>query len=414
MKKKVDSLQLTIDNFWSLPIAIGTSHRSQVRSALCAPPLAGCHLATPRSTLRLAAIITLITITFCTLHGQNTHVISHLNEKLPASGNIIYCSSFEYAWKELADSVLHDEVKLQKPVSMQGNLNRSYMTAAYSPNYISDARITENGDSIIINSSFQETLKWPVEFQHFNHPMRFYTGPEKYTRCEYFGINLKNKEDLLQYNPQVRVVDFVSEDEFIVKLDARIQTQDTRSQTKETEDWKLETGGWGKKEMSMRFIASRTEYGWVEIIIAKVPLERTLLKTIEGVENRLNNPTTNNQQPTTKHYSTSTTLIPDDILAIPKINLDFNKDYNELLGKHLANKGYEEYFFAMANQNINFEMDNLGARAGSEAKIVLKKGPSARRMILDGPFLIYLKEYGAERPYLAMWIDNDEWLVVGD
>jgi len=68
----------------------------------------------------------------------------------------------------------------------------------------------------------------------------------------------------------------------------------------------------------------------------------------------------------------------------------------------------------MAEQNTNFEMNNVGARVGSEAKIVLKKGPSARRMVIDGAFLIYLKEYGADKPYLAAWIDNTEWLVVSD
>ncbi|MEA3479846.1 MAG: hypothetical protein U9R60_16820 [Bacteroidota bacterium] len=352
-------------------------------------------------TVHLLAFIFLV-FTNVNVNGQ-THVIAHLNEKLPESGNIIYCSSFEHAWKELSDNVLKDEVRLQKSISLQGNLNRSYKTAAYSPNCTSDSRFTNHGDSIIINSSFQESLEWPVEFQSFGHPMRFYTGEKEYTRCEYFGINLKDHEDLLKYNAQVKVVEFVNEDGFIVRLQARCRMQDTGYRMNEE---------WGKKEMSMRFIATRTEYGWVEIIIAKVPRERTLLKTIENVEKRINKPTTNNQQPTTNPYSTSTTLIPGDILAIPKINLNVNKEYGELLGKHLANRGFEKYFFAMAQQNINFEMDEQGARAGSEAKIVLKKGPSARRMVIDGPFLIYLKEYGAAKPYLAMWIENTECLVM--
>ncbi len=351
----------------------------------------------------LAIAFIFLACTNINVHGQS-HVIAHLDEKLPASGNIIYCSSFESAWHELTQNVLQDDVKLQEPVSLAGNLNGSCKTAAYSPNYVSDSRITENGDSIICTSSFQEQLEWPVAFQDFGHPMRFYTGTDEFTRCEYFGINLHEQEDLLKYNAQVKVVDFVNEDEFIVKLDARSWILDPGSDINESDHRSQVTDHeWGEKEFSLRFIASRTEYGWVEIIIAKVPREKTLLKTIEGVEDRVKNPTYSYRE-----------LIPDDILAIPKINLNTNKIYGELLGKHLANKGFEKYFFALAEQSINFEIDNLGARAGSEAKIVLKKGPSARRMVIDGPFLIYLKEYGAEQPYLAAWIDNTAYLVVSN
>ena len=401
-----------------------TRHASLIRLALCA--------------LRYAVTIILLALTASTLQSQTTHVISHLDEKLPASGNIIYCSSFQHAWKELSDSILYDEVKLKNPISLAGNLNRTCQSAAYSPNYVSDSRIlpagrqsTNQGDSIIVTSSFQESLEWPVEFQSFGHPMRFYTGPDEYTRCEYFGIHLREQEELLQYNPQVRVVEFVDADEFVVKLDARLKTQDARSKKQDSRgktqdsihDSRITTHEWGRREMSLRFIASRTEYGWVEIIIAKVPREATLLETIKQVENRINNPTPKQlntsttkhlNDSTTKQYSTSTTLIPGDILAIPKINLDISKEYSELLGKHLANKGFEKYFFAIANQNINFSMDEQGARAGSDVTIMLKKGPSARRMVIDGSFLIYLKEYGADRPYFAAWIDDPEWLVTSD
>jgi len=379
MKRKILSSQLSVVSYHRIQDA---GYRMRDIRSVHRSPL----------TLHLLAFIFLISANTA-LNGQS-HVIAHLNEKLPAAGNIIYCSSFEHAWKELSDNVLNDEVRLQKPISLQGNLNHSCKTAAYSPNYMSDSRITENGDSIICTSSFQEQLEWPVEFQSFGHPMRFYTGADEHTRCEYFGIHLNDQEELLKYNAQVKVVDFVDEGEFILKLDARCRIPDTGYRMKEE---------WGKREMSMRFIATRTEYGWVEIIIANVPREKTMLATIESVEKRLNH----------SNYSYRE-LIPDDILAIPKINLDLNKEYSELLGKFLVNKGFEEYFFAQAEQNINFEMDEQGARAGSDVTIMLKKGPSARRMVMDGPFLVYLKEYGAERPYLAVWIDNTEWLVLSD
>lgn len=349
----------------------------------------------PVGLFQLTIAIIILAFANTTILGQTTHVIAHLNEKLPASGNIIYCSSFETAWKELTQNVLKEEVKLQEPLSLAGNLNRSCISAAYNNNYQSYSGFTDEGDSIICYSYFSETLEWPVEFQSFGHSMRFVSGGET-TRCEYFGVHLESQEELLPFNPQVRVVEYVDEDEFVVKFEARCRTQDAGRKTNEE---------WGEKEIAVKFKGTKTEYAWVEIIVAKVPREKTLLKTIKSVEQRLNNSTS-------QQVNTSTNLLPNDILAIPKINLNVNKQYSELLGKHLANSGFEKYFFAIVEQNILFEMDEKGACAGSEATIILKKGPGERRMVLDGPFLIYLKEYGAERPYLAMWIENTEYLVV--
>lgn len=76
-----------------------------------------------------------------------------------------------------------------------------------------------------------------------------------------------------------------------------------------------------------------------EIIIAKVPSSGSLKETIEKVEARIDK-------------SIPEKLQKGASIAIPKVKFSINKSYDILLGKHLANKGFEDYFFAIAQQGF--------------------------------------------------------------
>jgi hypothetical protein len=104
-------------------------------------------------------------------------------------------------------------------------------------------------------------------------------------------------------------------------------------------------------------------------------------------------------------------LVTNDRLVIPKLKLNISREYAELYGKRLLNKGFEDYFFAAAAQTVSLELNERGASADSEAKLILKKGPGPRTMIVNRPFLLMMRERGSERPYLAVWIENPDHLL---
>lgn len=62
-----------------------------------------------------------------------------------------------------------------------------------------------------------------------------------------------------------------------------------------------------------------------------------------------------------------------DIFEAPELHLKHHRDYVELIGKALANKGFEKYQIAQMFENIAFDMDEKGARVENEAVVVLSK-----------------------------------------
>ena len=51
----------------------------------------------------------------------------------------------------------------------------------------------------------------------------------------------------------------------------------------------------------------------------------------------------------------------------------------------------------------------LGADLASVSEAVAASGP--RDFHFDRPYLIYMQRRGAEQPYFAMWVDNDELMA---
>ena len=82
-----------------------------------------------------------------------------------------------------------------------------------------------------------------------------------------------------------------------------------------------------------------------------------------------------------------------------------------MLGKFLANKGLEDYFFALADQSISFSLDEKGVATTTEARLFLKKGPCDNLYLFDRPFLVYMKEKNSSEPYLAIWLADAEFLI---
>ena len=102
---------------------------------------------------------------------------------------------------------------------------------------------------------------------------------------------------------------------------------------------------------------------------------------------------------------------PYDQFAMPKLHFDHHRDYVELMGKFLANKGFEQYFIAQMFEKIKFDMDHKGARVESEAAIAPAGGmmqPEIKQLVLDKPFWVVMKRKNSQHPYFILGVKNIE------
>jgi hypothetical protein len=101
-----------------------------------------------------------------------------------------------------------------------------------------------------------------------------------------------------------------------------------------------------------------------------------------------------------------------DELIIPKIKLSSKRSFSELLHQHLANRGFESWFFAVASQQLEFTLDESGVLVEITGKIVKIKGPVSRIYAFDKPFLLICREKGSEEPDMAAWIATPDVMNV--
>ena len=101
-----------------------------------------------------------------------------------------------------------------------------------------------------------------------------------------------------------------------------------------------------------------------------------------------------------------------DNFAAPKLNLDYHRDYKELIGKQLANEGFGDYVIGQMFENMRFTMDEKGAKVENEGAIVPvavsfdPNEPRPRHLELNKPFWLVMKRKGSKNPYFILGINN--------
>ncbi len=323
---------------------------------------------------------------------RKTLVTSHMEVPIQTDQNIIYSSTFQIAWSRLKNNVIKEDIKVEKPVAIVPFLNKGLATEAdiSEKDYLAmagfvrddivgkinrdlkrkfgfdahllDATQYDDPDIILAYAFLNKNLRFENPFEDFKHPITFYTESGR-EEIEGFGIHkYSSKPEHKNIKKQVEILHYENQKNFIIRLNS-----------KSIDD---------------------------EIILAKIAPGKTVLKTFEKVNSKISG-------------CRPMYLEKNDILQMPKFNLALLHSYSSLLGVHLVNKGFEDYFFYEATQNINFKLDETGAKVKSESKIALKKGPpiNFKLLIFNSPFLLYIKKKDGKYPYLAMWIEDTELMV---
>lgn len=316
---------------------------------------------------------------------NNTKITAFINHPISEGKNLIWCATMQMTWNELCN-LFGEKVHFKEGNNIVNELNKkevtkedldeeTFVAIAGDENIDAFEKITEElkikfgrdadpelmpvfqrglfGYSyLFINMPFE----W--EFEKIDSPLQF-KGEEIKT----FGIlmNEQKNDQEVRVAEQILVYDLKNEDNFIVEL--------------------------------------TTVKNNHKLILAKIPPNETLKKTIESVQQRIS-------------VSEAIELGMQKSFIVPILNFKILKDFQELTNKilNIKNKKYNGKKLALIQQLIRFKLDESGATLKSEATsfFCIDLQPD---LIFDKPFLIMLKYKGSRNPYFAVWVDNPEILV---
>ncbi|HEX5112757.1 MAG TPA: hypothetical protein VFV79_07915, partial [Saprospiraceae bacterium] len=89
----------------------------------------------------------------------------------------------------------------------------------------------------------------------------------------------------------------------------------------------------------------------------------------------------------------------------------YRRDYNDLIGKAFANPGFTHLIIGAMFENINFDLDEAGAKVESQAVITAERGAAPKKpgryFFLDKPFWVIMKRSESNNPYFLLGVNND-------
>lgn len=143
-----------------------------------------------------------------------------------------------------------------------------------------------------------------------------------------------------------------------------------------------------------------------QILLANVTAGTTLADTWDGVARRLA------WSAARRRGAQPPPIAAGDILTVPCFAWDIAHTLPALRGARIANAGFTDQHIDEVYQRTKFRLDKAGVEMKSVAAI------SSRGMhhawSFKPPFLIALRQRGAERPFFLFWVANEELLVPAD
>ncbi|GAA0746031.1 hypothetical protein GCM10008906_33110 [Clostridium oceanicum] len=317
---------------------------------------------------------------------KESKVTLNLNEKIKKD-NVIFNPTFQFLWDDLKNSTREGKIILNDDsdylnflntniidkniiddkyyIAMSGYekdniINKIKQKLTYKfDNYKGVSNTLKGPKDLILYSYLKRNIKFNNTFEKLTFPIEF-ESQDKITRVKGFGINKYEDEEQNKIANQVSILDYKNMEDFIIKLNP-LNKED-------------------------------------EIIMAKIPKEETLLKTINKVEKRI-------------EENTSSKMKLGETLAIPNIQFDIQTDYKSLIDKKILNRGFEYNFIVNATTNTDLKIESNGLIIKKKTNnFLLKNSYKKRWFIFDKPFLVYIKRKGSNTPYIAMWMDNSELL----
>ncbi|MBN3859646.1 hypothetical protein GKC56_03785 [Neisseriaceae bacterium PsAf] len=299
-------------------------------------------------------------------------------------GNYIWAGAMNLAWTEMSEQVIG------APIQVKSNLQK-IQNKIYSYNHPVFTKKDISADSYYIKSGYgQKTIdainqEVKQKFPQKSFPdLKIKLGDKDIISYAYLLKEVQYKTPFsitsLNFNGQVvqafsatnsemrnniQILDYDNDDRFILKL-----------KLKDTKD---------------------------ELFLVK-GYENSSAKEIVQLINK-NNINKNN----TGNFEL---LDTKDEFKAPKLVLDVGHQHKELINVPIANAGFENYIIGAMIENIKFNMNEVGAKVENEAYIgftataAVMKTP--KRLILDKPYWVIMKDAQGQSPYFILGVKNSE------
>jgi hypothetical protein len=324
----------------------------------------------------------------------NTDVLPYTGGPITQGRNYLYCGTFQLAWNEMQQQIVKAPIELegnppmadflnqgrfQKPdlsaesfLAMAGSVDKGIVgeirqaMAEKFPSAAMEAPEPPEDTVFYAYAYLEKALAFREAFDRLPEPLLFHSGGKEFPVAG-FGFRdfeVSSERDV-QIEKQATILDYRGDGDFILALN----TTSDRDQ----------------------------------IVLAKIPPQKTLQETIAAVQARI-------EQSQLEEWNCR--VQASESLLIPIVRVGVKRRYTELIDRHLRNSGWERYYVADARQGIRFRLDEYGARLESDSSFGVgsKMPEQPRQFVFDRPFLVYLKEQSSERPYFALWVGTPEVL----
>lgn len=338
---------------------------------------------------KLFLIPVLFLLSACNTTPNEPHAIQDTKASIAGNylgsdykGNYVWGGAMNLAWIDLSENIIKEKIKLltedSTALAMMEKLNDPIFTKKdldEESYYIKSGYGQETVDAV--NKESKE--KFPTKSFA---DLRMNLGPKDILAYAYFLKEVEYKtpfkpDDLFfdeqkvksfyaegEQKDNVEIIKYESDDKFIIRLKLKDEAD--------------------------------------HLILAKGYDMRNPEQVVEEIKN-------NNQE-------TLPRIDYVDNFETPLLHLDYHRDYIELIGKFLANKGFENYVIAQMYENIKFDMDEAGARVENEAVIELTESsaepseepPKNKNFILNKPFWVVMQRADSSNPYFILGVNNTD------
>jgi hypothetical protein len=325
----------------------------------------------------------------------HTQIVPTLDTAVDKGKNVIWCASFELAWKRLQADVAKEPVRLSPGDDIATRLNQAtdslpdlpaadcYAAAGavkagvvqriqteMKSRFPSVATPTFEGlasDGHVAYAFLQTQSHFRIPYFQNRKPLEFKDSAGKKTSIRSFGIRTEDEYAYNELRDQVGIL-FRADDE----------------------DYQVE-------EFAIDLCRDSQPY---QVVAARIALGSTLAETLTSLQTRISE-----WKPS---YEDQKYLGVRDTVLVPDIFWRIEHHFRELEGSRFLNDSLKDQLLEQAVQEIVFRLDRNGAELRSEAKEYCR--PVAQHFDLNGPFLLYMKKRDAGGPFFVMWIDNAELL----
>jgi hypothetical protein len=327
---------------------------------------------------------------------RNTAIVPTLDSPISEGKSAVWCGSIQLAWNDLKSNLAGGPVRVAGAEVVAGRLNASPFTDRdLSPGtYYAAAGLVRDGildkiradmarqfpdapaprldgsDVAVAYAYLQASV--PFRLPYYEDRLTFRGADGRETAVRAFGIRKQEEWGATELRDQVGVL---------------------------FADGRRDEDGWQPTEYAVDLCRDSSPD---QVVVAMILRQPTLGEMIAEVKRR----TMTGEKAIHSHEFGKA-----DHLLVPAMAWRVEHRFAELEGpqRRLSGGTLDGLYIDRALQVVQFRLDKSGADLKSEAGMSMKGLP--RHFHFDRPYLITMARRGAEHPYFAMWVDNDELMA---